>query len=130
MAPNPPADGVATAERWDRAFRVLASEPRRQLLLSLLDAPGDERVTLPDAAEPSDRFVDREGLCVELRHNHLPQLSQAGYVTWTADPFVAERGPAFEEVGAVLETLVAEADRLPEQLVEGCATLEDASSFE
>ncbi|MFC4541140.1 hypothetical protein ACFO5R_04260 [Halosolutus amylolyticus] len=118
----PPENRVV--DRWDRVFDALRAEPRRQLVLGLLDVSTDEWVSLPDAAIGPNRAVDRETVSVELHHRHLPMLSDSGYVRWEADPLRATRGPRFEEVASVVTSLQETADRLPDRLVDGCHTLE------
>jgi len=37
-------NGGQVSENWDTVFKSLSAEPRRQLLVSLLDAPPDQPV--------------------------------------------------------------------------------------
>lgn len=115
----------ALVERWDQVFTALSSDVRRTLLLSLADVPPDRRVLLPEAAASSLVATDREALTVELRQHHLPLLADCGYVEWTSEPFRAARGEAFEDVAVILETLLASASALPDELVMGCGRLEE-----
>lgn len=109
------------ADRWSRVFEAIAAEPRRQLVVSLVDAPADRHVSLPEAASPSER-ADLDELAVELRHRHLPLLAEHGYVRWDAERCRARRGPHFEELVAVVESLRAEAFDGPDALVDGGRT--------
>lgn len=68
--------------------------------------------------------VDLEMLEQELCHYHLPLLAERSFVEWEADPFVASRGPRFDEVAVVFETLHAAATDIPDPLVMGCQRLE------
>lgn len=115
---------IPVSERWDRVFRTLSAEPRRQVILSLMEAPPGQGVTLPEAAEPPDADVDRDDFEVTLRHQHLPMLADAGYVRWSDAPFSVRRGPYFEEAAAIVESFRANVDELPERLVLGCHYLE------
>ncbi|WP_265109706.1 hypothetical protein [Halosolutus halophilus] len=124
MANRSPPTAYRAVDRWNDVFDALRAEPRRQLVLSLLEASIDGWITLPDAAADPNRSVDRETLTVELFHHHLPLLAESGYVRWESDPFRAARGPRFDEVAVVVESVRENADRLPERLVDGCHTLE------
>lgn len=117
-------DGERVIERWDRAFEALTAEPRRQLIVTLLDGPATGPVSLPEAAMSPAVPPDHEEVQLALRHRHLPLLADAGFVQWERDPFRAWRGPNFEEAAVVLRALHQHADELPDQLVTGCRRLE------
>ena len=117
-------NGKNVIENWDRVFRALSEEPRRQLIVSLLDAPPDEPAPLPESAINPNVPVDLEVLEMKLRHNHLPMLANMGFVEWDTDPFVAFRGPKFDEVAVVFDALHTSAKDMPDQLVVGCQRLE------
>ncbi len=112
-------------ERWDGVFGALAAEPRRQIVLSLSEAPPDRRLSLPQAANPPYMLRDPEPLAVELRHTHLPVLTDEELIVWDADPFQVGRGSRFDEVATVMEAVWDRADRIPDALVEGCQRLEE-----
>lgn len=80
-------------------------------------------LSLPDAATTPDGRRDPERLRLNLVHHHLPLMAEYGFVQWDRRPLSAERGPAFEEVEAVLGA-VDEYENLPRRLVEGCHFLE------
>lgn len=103
-------DTDAVVSHWNRVFRVLTEEPRRQLLLSLLDIPPSAWVDLPNAAQSRHYHGTRRNLRIELQHSHLPALAEADYVEWRDSPFEARRGPNFDEVGVVLDIIIAAAD--------------------
>jgi len=117
-------------ESWDELFRALAADPRRQIALSLLDAPPGESVSLPEHAVNPDVPVDPAEVRHTLRHKHLPLLADLGFVEWGTDPLVASRGPRFGEVEAVLRSIQNSAPRLPDSLVVGCQRLEAARQGE
>ncbi|SEP95551.1 hypothetical protein [Natrinema salaciae] len=120
-----PANGPKDVpHQWDRVFTVLSAEPRRRLVDALLDAPAGEAVPLPDAALAPNGATDADRLEHRLHHSHLPLLEETGLVQWERDPFRAYRGPDFEAVGVVLESLYANADEIPDRLVAGCQALE------
>lgn len=125
MSSHRSGDDTPVTDRWDRVLERLAAPPRRQVISSLLDAPPDHRLPLPDAAVDESVSADPEAVTVQLRHRHLPMLADVGYVEWDDDPFSVSRGPNFTEIGTVVEILQDAADRLPPGLIEGCPTFEE-----
>jgi len=117
-------NGKQIIERWNDVFDALSAEPRRQLVVSLLDAAPSESVPLPESAVNPNVPPDSEVLRQELRHRHLPKLADLGFVTWDRDPLVAVRGPRFDEAAVVFEALQSNATELPDSLVVGCQRLE------
>lgn len=117
-------EGERVIERWDRVFRVLTAEPRRQLITTLLDAGAERPVPLPEAAMSPTVPRERETLRFHLHHRHLPMLAEAGFVRWEREPLRAWRGPNFEEAAVVIASLHECADELPDRLVHGCHRLE------
>ncbi len=117
-------NGERVIDRWDDVFEALSAEPRRQLVVSLLDAAPSESVPLPESAVNPNVPPDPEELRRELRHRHLPKLSDLGFVAWEQDPLVASRGPRFDEAAVVFEALQSNAIELPDSLVIGCQRLE------
>lgn len=116
--------GERVSENWDTVFRSLSAEPRRQLVVSLLDAPPGESVPLPESAAMSARKVDPEALRAELYHVHLPILAENGFIGWETDPLVAFRGSKFDRVAVVFDALHSAATEIPDSLVVGCRRLE------
>lgn len=116
--------GQRVAENWDAVFRCLSAEPRRQLVVSLLNTPSGESVPLPESAAMPNGCAEPDVLRRDLFHVHLPLLAEHGFVTWDADPLVAARGPRFDEVAVVFEALHAEAAGIPHSLAVGCRRLE------
>jgi hypothetical protein len=112
-------------QRWNDVFDALAAEPRRQIVVSLLEAPPDRELSLPEAANPPYLLRDPSELTLELVHTHLPKLADNDYVEWQRDPLTVTRGHNFEEVAVIFEALYADVDRIPSQLVEGCQRLEE-----
>jgi len=112
-------------EGWDRLFGALSAEPRRQIIVALLEAPPGRELPLPEAANPPYALRDPEGLYIELEHSHLPVLADGGYVEWERNPLSVSRGPNFEEAAIVLEALQERADEIPDRLVHGCQRLEE-----
>lgn len=119
-----------TIERWDTVFKAVAAEPRRQIIVSLLDAPPDESVPLPESAQNPNAPRDPETLRQELYHAHLPMLSEMEFVVSESDPMAAARGRKFVEVATVFVALHAEAADIPDTLVAGCQRLEAEQSWD
>jgi len=117
-------NGRRVIDRWDDVFAALSAEPRRQIVLSLLDAAPSESVPLPESAVNPNVPPDPKELRRELHHRHLPMLADLEFVTWDRDPLVAVRGPRFEQVAAVFDALQSTAADVPESLVVGCQRLE------
>jgi hypothetical protein len=117
-------NGREVIGRWNRVFDAVSAEPRRQLIVSLVDAEPSETVPLPESAINPNVPVDPETLRVELRHNHLPRLAEEGFVEWGTDPLRASQGARFDEVAVVFETLHGASAELPDSLVIGCQRLE------
>lgn len=123
-----PADEYDWADRWNQLFEVLSAEPRREILISLADAPRERRLPLPEAAKSPNQSMDSETLATRLRHHHLPKLADAGYVRWEADPFCVQRGPDFEEPQFILENVLESPDEVPHSLVNNCKILQKMTS--
>ncbi len=111
-------------ERWDEVFRALSAEPRRQLVVSLLDSAPDESIPLPESAVNPNIPTDPNTLRMTLRHTHLPLLADMGLIDWQTEPLVASRGPRFEEVAKVIGLIQSSASEMPNSLVIGCRRLE------
>jgi len=117
-------NGKQVIKRWDEVFRAVTSEPRRQLITALSDAPPGETVPLPESAVNPNVPRNPTVLRQELHHCHLPMLADLGFITWDTEPLVAGRGPRFDEVAIVFESLQSNAAAIPESLVFGCQRLE------
>lgn len=94
-------------ESYDRVFEALASEQRRRILFALLDEPLEvDGGSLTGERELPDTVL------LERRHIHLPKLADYGFVRWRPEKNVVEKGPQFEEIDPVLESLAAHQPRL------------------
>jgi hypothetical protein len=123
-------NGRRVIERWDRVFRAISAEPRRQLVVALLDAGPEGSVSLPEGAMNPNVPVDPASLRAALVHKHLPLLADCEFVAWDGAPLQATRGPRFEEVAVVFEALHSRATTVPDPLVQGCQRLERERQFE
>jgi hypothetical protein len=117
-------NGRRVIKGWNRVFKALSAEPRRQLIVALLDAPPNQSVPLPESAINPNIPADPETVRQELHHQHLPMLANYGFIGWKTDPLVASRGPKFDEVAVVFDALHATATDIPDSLVVGCQRLE------
>lgn len=124
MDPSWQYDGTRVEEHWNDVFKALAADPRRRLIVALNDRPADEYVELPEAAMSTTIETNERVLCQQLNHRHLPLLADHDYIRWERDPLRAWRGPRFDEVSVVLETLHRKVDRIPDRLVHACDRLE------
>lgn len=86
-------NGKQVSKNWDTVFKALSAEPRRQLIVSLLDTAPDQSVPLPESAAMPNLPLDAEELRAELYHIHLPMLAENDFIMWETDPLVASRGP-------------------------------------
>jgi len=116
--------GKRVSAEWDTVFKCISAEPRRQLIVSLLDTQPGQSVPLPESAAMRNVPLDPEKLRLKLYHVHLPLLEENGFITWKKDPFVASRGPQFNEVEVVFDALQSAAIKIPDSLVIGCRRLE------
>ncbi|SDR01536.1 hypothetical protein [Natronobacterium texcoconense] len=117
-------NGQRVIEKWDSVFEAVSAEPRRQLVFSLLDAPPNQSVPLPESAANPNVPIDADRLRQELYHRHLPMLADMGFIEWEREPLSASRGPNFEEVGIVFDALHSAVGDIPDSLVVGCQRLE------
>lgn len=104
-------------------YDVLSVEPRREIVISLLNAPPDAWLPLPEAAESPNQSMDAETLAIKLRHHHLPKLADAGYVRWDSDPFRVQRGPDFAEPAFIVENVFDSLEEIPDSLAANCRVL-------
>jgi|AntRauTorcE11897_2_1112592.scaffolds.fasta_scaffold00383_16 hypothetical protein len=92
-------DGALSPSRMDSTMDVLGERDRRLLLLALLENPVVDRV------EFVERYVDAKNARAQLYHNHLPKLTEAGYVEWNPDTGELSRGPSFDDVEPLVRLL-------------------------
>lgn len=83
----------------DTMMDALRSEKRRVVLLSLLAAGSDDRMSFVEG------YLGGDHVRTELYHTHLPRLEEAGYVTYDHDAGTIEKGPDFPDVEPLLRLL-------------------------
>jgi len=72
----------AVIDRWNTVFTALSAEPRRQLVVSLSNAPPGETVALPESARNPNVPIVLAEFRLRLRHVHLPLLADCGFIEW------------------------------------------------
>jgi hypothetical protein len=87
----------------DELFELLSHEYRRYILWTLADPDGRTDEPIRTTLFPGDDEPDI--LRIELRHNHLPKLDDAGLVDWDPEAETLERGPRFEEIEPFLDLM-------------------------
>lgn len=88
----------------DRIREVFDAQQRRSVLLSLWER-GDG-LTLQDVGvrgKKTDRIEQ------ELKQVHLPMLEKAGYVEWDRETGTISKGPNFDELDDLFESLSEDA---------------------
>ncbi|OVE84952.1 hypothetical protein [Natronolimnobius baerhuensis] len=115
MSDHPHGGPVETSSGWNHVFVALAAEPRRRLLVALIDE-SETPLSLPGAAMAPETTVDPATVDLELRHHHLPLLESGGYINWQPEPLCVSRGPRFDEIRAVVDGVAANASAIPDRL--------------
>lgn len=96
----------------DDVFRALSHGLRRRILIALMtDNPRrrDEFKTVE--FRPTE--TAEETIELELKHAHLPQLDDAGFIDWNQETDTVTRGANFEEIRPLLELMDDHAEELP-----------------
>jgi hypothetical protein len=100
-------------------YRMLAAEPRREMLFTLCETP---TVQVSELLERRDEWRPERGptggpestlvdpLELQLYHTHLPKLAEADLVAWDRDAGLVSRGPEFPAVAEFVEQ-VRESER-------------------
>lgn len=88
----------------DQMFSCLSDRTRRRVLTAL----AEHNPRKGEEFEPSDLTSgerDRDQFKMDLYHNHLPRLRDAGIIEWDRDSDTLTRGPRFDEIEPFLELL-------------------------
>ena len=97
----------------DTVFRTLSHTLRRRILTALMtDDP--RRTDEFETVEFNSGETDSEPIRIELRHRHLPQLDEAGFIDWDEQAGRVTRGEDFAEIRPLLELMDDHAEELPE----------------
>lgn len=95
----------------DEIMAVLADEHRRQLLTALMEHNPQAAVQIPEGVQVGDNQL--EELQIEMYHNHLPRLEDAGFIEWNQEQDVVAKGPEFDQIEPVMGLFEENADDLP-----------------
>jgi hypothetical protein len=89
---------AVSPDQIDSMMEALRSEPRRFVLLELLDGTATSLDSLEEG-------IDAENAGVELHHVHLPKLDQTGYIEWDESSGTVSRGTNYLEAEPLLRLL-------------------------
>lgn len=98
----------------DQLFEALSHRARRRLLLELRE---DDRCAIGRfdlTRAPTEPRADPTS-AVDLRHNHVPHLDEAGFVDWDRETDVVTKGARFEEIRPLLAWFDAQAPARPDR---------------
>jgi predicted transcriptional regulator len=101
-------DNVLLKGQVDEVLDIMSKRHRRLILLLL------KRGTIETTNDAIVRGgSERDGSNVQLTHNHLPKLEDAGYIEWDRETDEITKGPRFDEIEPLLELIEDHADELP-----------------
>ena len=80
-------------EGMDNKLGILSKRQRRLILLTL--KRGEEKTESDLLFRGGDEMDDAE---LQLVHNHLPRLEEAGYIDWDRDTGTISKGPRYDEI--------------------------------
>ncbi|RLM94307.1 ArsR family transcriptional regulator [Haloarcula sp. Atlit-7R] len=96
----------------DEYFSALADIHRRRVLVGLLETASQQgSIAVPE--DVHDGHAELESLQAGFHHVHLPRLKAAGLIRQEQGGHEVMKGPNFDEVRPVLETMRDRADALP-----------------
>jgi hypothetical protein len=98
----------------DNYLSVLSNEYRRHVLVELRyhDPQRDGAIQIPADIVPPNQ--NSQSLEIQMVHNHLPKLEQAGFIEWNRERNTVRRGPQFAEIRPLVALLCEHADELPD----------------
>lgn len=97
---------MATTRQTIPVFEALNHLGRRRLLMALLTN---------DMVDPSEYFEGRkENVEVQLNHNHLPKLEEAGFIKWDRENGIIYKGENWEQIEPLLTLMNNHKDELPD----------------
>lgn len=87
----------------NRLFRALQSPVRRRILFNLLEHNPQQGLLVPEDVHVGKKPIDQ--LNLELTHNHLPLMEQAGFIRWDRAVNQIHKGPEFDEISGLLRLI-------------------------
>lgn len=100
-----------THRTFDRLFDALSHVQRRRILVDLMEHH-PQSVSGPEST--SWAVTDTQAVELSKRHVHLPKLEDYGFIEWDRDEQEIVKGPQFETVRSVVESLHERRDELPD----------------
>jgi len=101
-----------TTDTLDELFDALSHPYRRRILTRLRKRNPREEADF-SAAELADDADEIDRLVLEIHHQHLPKLAEAGFLDWDREEDVITRGPRFDEIAPLIDLMVDHRDELP-----------------
>jgi hypothetical protein len=98
-------------------FEILSHESRRRILMAVgQNNPQDEDdIILESAGDEQEVDVEiLEHVKLQLQHQHLPKLADAGLIDWDSESGTITRGPRFDEIEPLLKLMHDDQDELPD----------------
>ena len=89
----------------DTTFAALASEPRRNLLVALLDENSQDAAVHASEDVDAGALKTKHRLQTVMYHSHLPMLVDSGFIEWNTDTQEILKGQQFEEIRPLLECI-------------------------
>jgi len=108
---------AADESYWADLFNAIANPYRRQLLVALLEHNPQEDYD----HDPLDILADGEeadGLELSIIHNHLPKLTDMGFIEWDEQTDEISKGPKWDQIAPVLTLIHEHRDELPDGWLE------------
>lgn len=96
-----------TTTDLDTALVLLASDSRRRMLTALARSE-------PGHSLHMDEYATDEQTELQLRHNDLPKMADAGLIEWTAETGHIERGENWEDIAPLIRLMRDHEDELPD----------------
>lgn len=97
------------AQRRARLLEAVGHGYRRRLIAALADGnpqPVSGQLDVGSMRpQPTETHQEQAATELEIVHNHLPRLEDAGYVSWDRENGQITKGPNFAEVAALLESM-------------------------
>lgn len=91
---------------------ALLSHPHRRRIFTELNESTSRHETEVELEALSDA-TELEDETVNLIHNHLPRLAEAGFVEWDPERQVVTHGSRFHEIAPLISLMVTHQDELP-----------------
>lgn len=99
---------LVSSSGLDSILYLLSNRHRRLILFAL--RPGENKTESDLLFRGPDETEEIE---MDLVHNHLPKLEEAGYIEWDREAGEVSKGPRYEEIEPLLDLIESHADELP-----------------